>query len=384
MNKSKGIGLVELLVAIGLSSIVSLAIIQLFIQNKTSYVAHENITRLQENGRYAIQLISRSLRSSDYWGCLPGRTGEWANPNNPPADTDPSNEYRTQPVYFEISDGLGNPPPIISSINGDEGSAEANRDDGYPDAPDTIRYSGLASTRAYPLAENFEPPSDADIVIDLGASNNPNIAPNEILVLSNCVQAVTFQVTNDVATTVVDDGGGNFTARVAHSATPFPTANAPIYTNNSDFITSLFPYSEGGSAIYRNTTINAEFSIADDDHDGDPLTPEIPTLMRDLGEGAQPIVPGVENMQVVYGEDLDNDNQADRYVDADDVNDWEAVISARISLLMRSPDDRRATALGYTMENVNVDAGDIQPNANGEFPLRRVFTTTIALRNRTT
>lgn len=383
MNKNRGIGLVELLVAIGLSSIVSLAIIQLFIQNKTSYVAHENITRLQENGRYAIQLMTRSIRSSDYWGCVPVRDGQLLFPDNPPANPGP-NDYRIQPVIFNIADDLGNPPNFVSSINGDEGNAEAGRDDGFPSAPDTIRFSGLISTRAYPLVENFEVPSNADIQIDLGASNNPNIAPNEILVISNCEQATVFQVTNNVAGTVAAGADGNFTATVAHTTTPFPGDVEPLFSNISDTITGVTSYEAGKAALYRNTLINAQYSIANDDHDGDPSTPEIPTLMRDLGDGPQPIVPGVENLQVVYGEDLDDDNQADRYVDADDVADWEEVISVRLSILMRSPDDRSETAVGYTMEGVQVNAANIQPNANGDFPIRRVFTTTVALRNRTT
>ena len=70
-TKQAGVGMVELLVALVLSSLVSIVVIQLFVQNKFSYTAHESISRMQENGRYALQLLSQSLRSSDYWGCLP-------------------------------------------------------------------------------------------------------------------------------------------------------------------------------------------------------------------------------------------------------------------------------------------------------------------------
>ena len=111
------------------SSIVSVAIVQLFIQNKTSYIAHENITRLQENGRYAIQLLTRALRSADYWGCIPSFQG---NPSP-----------KIQPVAIDVVDvGTGIAPAITSGVFGAEGAVAAGPA-GYTSLPEAAPFSLL-------------------------------------------------------------------------------------------------------------------------------------------------------------------------------------------------------------------------------------------------
>ena len=100
-----------------------------------------------------------------------------------------------------------------------------------------------------------------------------------------------------------------------------------------------------------------------------------------------PLVPGVENMQVLYGEDtsgpppatLSPDGSIDRWVTASNVSNWDNVLSVRISLLLRTPDriaDATNTAV-YSMSGTNVYA------PGNDTRLRRVFTTVVNLRNRT-
>ena len=52
----------------------------------------------------------------------------------------------------------------------------------------------------------------------------------------------------------------------------------------------------------------------------------------------QVLVSGVANMQVQFGEDVDGDENIDRYVDPDSVGNWSNVYAAKIWLLMRSDD----------------------------------------------
>lgn len=76
----------------------------------------------------------------------------------------------------------------------------------------------------------------------------------------------------------------------------------------------------------------------------------------------QPVVDGVESMQIFYGETIGGNL---RYVPAADVSNWNNIFSSRIILTLRTPEDNLADA--------------IQPE--GDRRLRRVFTTTVALRN---
>jgi len=107
-----------------------------------------------------------------------------------------------------------------------------------------------------------------------------------------------------------------------------------------------------------------------------------------------PLVPGVENMQVTYGEDkvafgttsLTPDGSIDRFVDASQVANFENVLSVRISLLLRT-DDRLANApnsIAYSMSGTTVYGPSVNttPTISADLRLRRVFTTTVDLRNR--
>lgn len=109
----------------------------------------------------------------------------------------------------------------------------------------------------------------------------------------------------------------------------------------------------------------------------------IPTLVRStLIPGPtmveQPLVEGIENMQVSYGIDTTTpgDNVVDQYVTAANVTNWAQVVSVRIEFLVRTPSSE-----GTYTNNNSYTLGDITiPAANDRFR-RGLFSTTIMLRN---
>lgn len=104
-----------------------------------------------------------------------------------------------------------------------------------------------------------------------------------------------------------------------------------------------------------------------------------PGLFRSVnGAAADELIEGIENMQILYGEDTDDDGTPNYYVPANDVVGMSRVISIRVSLLVRSIDDNLTTApraYNYPLPSSTA----ITP---GDKRLRRIFTSTIALRNR--
>jgi len=60
----RGVTLIELMIALVLGLIVSGAALALFVTNKRTYVASENLGRVQENARTAFELMSRDLREA--------------------------------------------------------------------------------------------------------------------------------------------------------------------------------------------------------------------------------------------------------------------------------------------------------------------------------
>ena len=101
-----------------------------------------------------------------------------------------------------------------------------------------------------------------------------------------------------------------------------------------------------------------------------------PALWRTENNGAgEELVEGIEEMQVLYGLDTDDDDFPNRYVTSANVPVMTDVMSVRLMLLVRSANDFVAEApQTYTFNGATVTPNDRR--------LRQVFTTTIALRNR--
>ncbi|MDO9107004.1 MAG: PilW family protein [Methylovulum sp.] len=89
------------------------------------------------------------------------------------------------------------------------------------------------------------------------------------------------------------------------------------------------------------------------------------------------LVEDVENMQILYGDDANGDFTPDYYVPFGTPGlNMARVVSIRVSLLLRSSENLAAQPLPYNFNGVT-----ITPAATDR-TIRRVFTSTIALRNR--
>lgn len=103
----------------------------------------------------------------------------------------------------------------------------------------------------------------------------------------------------------------------------------------------------------------------------------------------QPIISGVESMQILYGVDTDTDLVPNAYRRADQVTaaEWPNVVAVRVGLLLNSqePVYESPDTTWYAV----LDAAPVQATDNLATPLderrfaRRVFVTTIMIRNRT-
>ncbi len=103
--------------------------------------------------------------------------------------------------------------------------------------------------------------------------------------------------------------------------------------------------------------------------------------------GAGQLVGGIQNMQIEYGVDTDlgRDGVANTYVTSAQIEagvmpggnpDWNRVVSVRVALLLQG-----AANVLDTPSNVDYNMLGQRTNFNDRTP-RRVFTTTIPLRNR--
>jgi len=72
-----GLSLVELLVSMVIALVVLAGVIQSFVASKQSFIQESEVAYIQENARFAVDLISRDLRQAGSWGC--SGSGNMAN-----------------------------------------------------------------------------------------------------------------------------------------------------------------------------------------------------------------------------------------------------------------------------------------------------------------
>lgn len=106
----------------------------------------------------------------------------------------------------------------------------------------------------------------------------------------------------------------------------------------------------------------------------------------DVDATSQPLVAGIEDVQILYGVDTNNDQSADRYM-ATPAN-WAQVVSARVCVQARSTNNvnnapQRFLNCGGALGTA-AGAAAMTTAAAGDLQLRRTFVATYNLRNRVT
>lgn len=137
-----------------------------------------------------------------------------------------------------------------------------------------------------------------------------------------------------------------------------------------------------GNAVGSEDTVIANVYYIDDSPT-DPLVSSLYCRGYDLSangwiSNGQPLVDGVENMQILYGiTDPVLDNTITSYVSSNDVTDWGNVGAARISLLLNNG---QAEGNGNS-EMRTFNLLDADPIAITDKHNRQVFATTITINN---
>lgn len=130
----RGVTLIELMVALVVGLILLAGLIQVYLSTKQSYNAQEQLARMQENGRFAMELITRDLRRAGFWGGnvdLTAITG-LPGPREPTSECEVANNNWGRMIAWRVS-GLD-----------DDNTGYACTEPDYIDGTDilTVRYAG--------------------------------------------------------------------------------------------------------------------------------------------------------------------------------------------------------------------------------------------------
>ncbi len=343
-----GFTLVELMVAMTIGLIVIAGVSQIFVTNRTTYRWTEGLSRVQENGRFAMEFLGRDARMAGYAGCLSRNTPVTNHLNNPTnyATNLVLGQHLNGHAYTGSGTDVSDWSPPLPATYFTAGEVVADTD------VLVVRRGDEASHQVVPP---YMPIPSAALQIGGGSG----LAVNDVIIVADCKTADMFQITGptdpDITGTLnhntgtVSQGPGNATQDLSKTY-------------------------EGDAEIFK--LITRVYYVGR--RNNNPANP--PALFRkELREGVlvtEEMVDGIESLQILYGEDTDSDGMPDRYRKADQVAAWENAKTVRIGLLVRTPEnvdpERDTRVYGVTGTAV----GPFNDNRQ-----RRVFTATVQLRN---
>ncbi|MCX4027130.1 PilW family protein [Endozoicomonas sp. SM1973] len=342
MLKNKGFTIIEMMISLVLGALLLGGIISLFTNNQQTYRIIQGTANLQDNARFAVDLIGEDIRMAGYMGCLSNLSNiSLKNVLNNTGD-DFAYQFNIGIEGFN-SNGATWAPVLPAFISGMAPAPEANTD--------VIVIRRVIDNGASLVSNNPSPSEDMKI------EDNTTLEDDEIVIISDCTKATLFQVTS--ANIQKGTGHINLTHNAGGKFTP---------GNKNEPLTDGPGYNPGEASIYKFVS-NVYYIGRAQDTNGNNINnnqgnPVLSLWRRQAAAAPVEILRGVENLQILYGVDTtagSPDGTIDQYQNASAVADFNRVITARVELTVNSID-----AIG----------------TQGDGVLRRTFSHTVRLRNR--
>lgn len=334
----RGMSLVELMIAMTVGLIALAGVGYLYLESRQAFRSIDNLSRMQETARYAMEILSRDLRMAGYRGCASSSVSLTNTLNNAAAF---GYDFGTPINGFDASGG-GWSPSLPSGAGGLSG------------------LSVLAGTDAITLRGAFgggttvtDQPGNSSADLKVTTPNDLQI--DDIVMVTDCVGASVFQITNFNVTGAAQN--------VVHNTGGASPGNATKDLGRR-YVSGEIVKMQSKTYFIRNGA------------NGRPALWQFDNYRAAGGDNPAEIAEGVENMQIQYGIDANADGVVESYSSGGGVANWNQVAAVRISLLVAGNDDKVASAKQtYTYDGASVTAADQR--------LRQVFTTTISVRNKT-
>jgi len=336
-QRQHGLSIIELMVAIALSMILILGVFQIFSASRHSSQVQTELARLQENARFALDVLSHDIRMAGKLGC-----NSTAKLDSNSSDL-PDFDYGIH--GYEDTSAYSNLP--ITLLKGNSDNPDSTD---VTDGTDSIKLSWASA-----IGTSITSFTDTS-VFTVASSNSIGIDDYSPLVIGNCKQAETF-IAKEIKNNKIS------------------TYDAEKLLHNYD--TSSQVYKLNAHAYYVGTDINGIKNLYQSYITASTSSPAITTY---------PLIEGIEDLQIEYGVNINGSELAIKYVPANQMSttDWEDVSSVRLHLLLATPDKMRLAQQPQKYWFPDSSTGEITLHtaADNDLRLFRSFTTTIQLRNK--
>lgn len=346
IHRQLGLTIIEIMVALLLSSLLTLGLVQVFTSNSQSFRLNEANSRVQESGRIALEILSRAIRNAGYYGCEPP-TGFKNNLDTSHEDFDESlHDFDQSRAVF--SGDSGRPPSALENT-------------------DYIRIAGLAGGDLNLKAEDNINSANLKLT-DVGG-----LEEGDIIFITDCLAGDILQIGNVTASSgTVGTPTGNNVA----PANDFTGNDPDGCSSNTNCLSAVYG---AGTRIMKGSLDN--YYLADQTDHSEPA------LFRESAANKVALVSGIVDMRVQYGTGPNRTVTDWQEVSEMTDTEWPQVLAARISILVRSASDnvvnepQSVCFPGPTWDGQDCsDASNLEPMPDRR--LYRVYTTTAAVRNR--
>ena len=354
MSRARGFSLVELMVAITLALIVTTGVLSVFVGSRTAFNSTSGTAELTDGGRFALNFLSNAVRGAGYMGCAtsPNVQGILNAGATPLALS-----FNQALGGFEANNtGVGQAyavaaPPVAA--DGNVGHWIGGLDATLAGLP--VTNSDVLVVRSTPQNAQV---SYVSVIVDgantLTVNTQGSLQAGQIAVVSDCYKAVAFQITSVTpgANAVVTHNAGGVPGNSTASFGPLSFSAGTQVTPVDTVVYYIGPGADGDSALFV------------DDLNAVPFT------------GPAELVPDIEAMQVLYGLDTNTTQTVSEYVTADQVADFNTVMSVKVAVLAASAPGSAKTAVANTFNLLGTTV-----TAPIDTRARQVFEETIAVRN---
>lgn len=295
----RGMTLVELMVGMAIGLFLVSVMSTIYVGSKGTFLAQESTSRLQENGRFAMDTLANDLRMSGFRGCMGQvRSTPLNNTLNTPGDV--LYDF-AQPTWGSHTTAGGWLPALGAPI------AALN-----PSSAGDVLVLRRPVGGGWSLTDEMDDKTAALTVTVTG-----NIKKGDLLLVADCGGGAVLQATNA-------------TPGLAGSVEHVPAAAGVVPGVSTNDLDRVFL---NDAQLWRMQTI-VYFLAPSVRRPGQVSLWSFVSPRYENAASLSELVTGVERMAVSYGVDTDGDYAADRYRTADAVANWSQVVSARVELLL--------------------------------------------------
>jgi len=359
-----GVGLVEVMVALALGLFLLGGLSQIYLANKRSYDTAESLSRMQENLRFAAEMVAEDIRMAGFMPCR--KTDKMANVLNSGTST-----------WWTDFFGGG-----VSGYDGDHTDDDTGADDhgdvGIPSGTtfvDHVSGTDIVTTlrggeSSYSVVSHV--PSSAQFKLD----SLHDLVDGDIILVCDLTNSAILQLTNansSNVTLVHNTGVSNPAPGNATKGLGWPIPD-PVTTNGT-------PYAFGPDSHLVKFTPKAYFIGTNGSGGRSLYRASLDNTGGTASMDKDELVEGIENMQILYGVDSSGNGYPNTYVRADQVMDvatWQDVVSVRIGLLAQTP---VGIAINNDADTYTLAGTSVGPEA-ADRRQRYQYNTTIKIRNR--